>query len=185
MQRRRLLKLGAATGLVLAAAGAGLALIRPAWQGGQLTPAGQEMFRAVATAVLDGLLPQDTAQRETALNKHLRNLQVTLTGLPPALQAEVGQLATVLASPPGRRALANLAADWPEASDAQLKQALHGLPTLRTGRPSATRARNTFDCIPACPIFRPTRRDGACAPLSAPRGTAPIDVAHRHRPSAP
>jgi hypothetical protein len=127
MQRRRLLKLGAATGLVLAAAGAGLALIRPAWQGGQLTPAGQEMFRAVATAVLDGLLPQDTAQRETALNKHLRNLQVTLTGLPPALQAEVGQLATVLASPPGRRALANLAADWPEASDAQLKQALQDM----------------------------------------------------------
>lgn len=124
MQRRSLLKVGAATGLLLAAAGGGLALYRPAWQAGQLTPAGSALFRAVAEAVLAGLLPAEPTSRAQALAGHLKHLQDTLTGLPPALQAEVAQLGAVLCSPPGRLALAGLSAPWAQASVPEVQQAL-------------------------------------------------------------
>jgi hypothetical protein len=124
MRRRSLLKLGAAAGLVLAAAGGGLALIRPAWQDGRLTPAGNDLFRAVAGAVLDGLLPADPHARTVALDAQLRDLNATLAGLPPSLQAEVAQLGAVLCSAPGRLALAGLADDWATASAASVAQAL-------------------------------------------------------------
>jgi len=127
MQRRSLLKLGAVTGLLLAVAGTGLALYRPGWQNGRLTPAGQEMFRAVAAAVLDGLLPTEATQRTAALDAHLRHLQATLAGLPNALQAEVAQLSAVLCSPPGRRALAGLSVDWEQAEVTQVQLALQDM----------------------------------------------------------
>lgn len=124
MQRRSLLKLGAGAGLVLAAAGGGFALLRPAWQQEQLTPAGQALFRAVASAVLDGLLPSDPDARALALDGQLRDLNTTLAGLPPGLQAEVAQLGAVLCSPPGRMALAGLTEDWADASPASVAGAL-------------------------------------------------------------
>jgi hypothetical protein len=127
MQRRSLLKLGAATGLLLAIAGTGLALYRPGWQDGQLTEAGRAMFGAVCAAVLDGFLPKQPAQRQAALDAHLRNLQATLTGLPAALQAEVAQLSAVLCSPPGRRALAGLSTDWAQAEVSEVQQALQDM----------------------------------------------------------
>ena len=131
MQRRSLLKLGAGAGLVLAATGAGLALFRPGWQGGQLTPAGLDMFRAVASAVLGDFLPAAATERDQALAAHLARLQLTLSGLSPGLQAEVAQLSAVLCTAPARLALVGLATDWAEASTAQVQQALQ---TLRLSR---------------------------------------------------
>ena len=53
----------------------------------------------------------------------------TLAGLPPALQAEIGELATLLASAPGRLALTGLATDWPQASTADVQAMLQRLRT--------------------------------------------------------
>lgn len=82
------------------------------------------MFRAVAEAVLTGLLPTEPVARTQALAGHLNHLQDTLAGLPPALQAEVAQLGAVLCSPPGRLALAGLSTDWSQASVPQVQGAL-------------------------------------------------------------
>ncbi len=127
MQRRSLLKLGVATTLALAAAGAGLALFRPGWKQGQLSSHGQALFEAVAAAVLDGLLPVDAAARAQALTAHTARLNLTLQGLPPALQSEVAQLTTVLCSPPGRLVLTGLPVDWPQATVAQVQAALQDM----------------------------------------------------------
>lgn len=127
MQRRSLLKLGAAAGLVLAVAGTGLALFRPGWQQGRLTPAGRDLFRAVAEAVLEGFLPSAPQARADALAAHLERLDLTLAGLPPALQAEVAQLTAVLCTPPARLALTGQPVSWEQASAAQVQQTLQRL----------------------------------------------------------
>lgn len=129
MQRRSFLKLGVASAAVLAVAGAGWWAWRPALDGARLAPAGREVAAAVALAVLDGLLPEGSTARAAAVERHLARFEATLAGLPPHLRAEVGQLLTVLASPPGRRALAGLAAPWPEATVPQVQAALQDMRT--------------------------------------------------------
>ena len=127
MQRRALLKLGIATSVVLALAGGGVAMFRPAWREGRLTSAGRMVFRAVALAVLDGTLPADVATREVALAAHLERLEATLRGLPNHTQGEVADLIALLAMPPGRVALAGLADSWDQASIADLQAALQSM----------------------------------------------------------
>lgn len=115
MQRRRLLQVGAVSALLLGAAGAGLVWWRPGLQQGRLTPAARQVVAAVALAVLGPLLPAEAAARALALQAHLGRVEATISGLSPALQAEVGQLLSLLATPPARLALTGLAHDWGEA----------------------------------------------------------------------
>ena len=49
--------------------------------------------------------------------------------MPPAVQAEIAELVTLLASPPGRLALAGLRPDWPQAGDEEVRAMLQGLRT--------------------------------------------------------
>lgn len=128
MQRRTLLGLGLASGTLLAGVGGGLALMhRAAWRDGQLLEAGREVMSAVARAVLDGSLPTDAAAQTRALEGHLNRLQATVAGMSPHTQSEVADLLALLALPPGRRALAGLAAPWPEASVADIQAALQSM----------------------------------------------------------
>ena len=127
MQRRTLLKVGAATAAVVAITGGGLALLQPGLLRGRLTAAGFEVFRAVARAVLDGSLPTQAAQREATLLAHLHRLDDAIAAFPATTQAELSQLLALLASTAGRIGLAGLRARWPEASVAELQQALEGL----------------------------------------------------------
>jgi hypothetical protein len=129
MKRRTLLVVGVGAGTLLALAGGTLALLRPGLQDGRLSPAGREVFAAVAQAVLDTLLPADAAARAQAIQAHLGRLDDTIAGLPPALQAEIGELATLLASAPGRLALTGLATDWVQASTADVQAMLQRLRT--------------------------------------------------------
>jgi hypothetical protein len=59
MRRRSLLKVGLAGGVVLALAGAGLALVQPARRDGKFTDRACHLFAGLAPAVLAGLLPAD------------------------------------------------------------------------------------------------------------------------------
>lgn len=130
MQRRSLLGLGLAGGLVLAAAGGGAAwLLRtPAWHRGQLSPDARVLLTAVAMSVLDGSLPeQGHAQREPALRAHLDRFTGTLAALSPSTQAEVDQLLTLLHTAPGRRLLAGLAHPWQEAPRQAVDAALQAM----------------------------------------------------------
>ena len=126
---------------------------------------GREMFSAVARGVLADLLPAEPAARSRAIQAHLQRLDDTIAGLPPALQAEIDELVTLLASMPGRlvagRTAHRLAAGQRSRvaghaagpADLVAGVAAAGLPracaTSRTrptsptpapGRPSATRA---------------------------------------------
>lgn len=133
MQRRRLLQLGSFAAVLLGEAGAGVALLRPGWRDGRLTPPARQAFAAVAAAVLDGLLPTEAGARAQALQAHLDRLDATLAGFPPELQAEVGELATLLATAPVRAALTGLLPAWHEATLADVQAMLQTLRLSRLG----------------------------------------------------
>lgn len=125
MKRRRLLQLGIASGALVTLAGAGLSLTRPGLRDGRLTPAGREVLAAVARGVLDGVLPQPWPGDE--LQGHLQRVDAAIASFPPAMQAELGQLVTLLASPPGRLLLTGLQPDWPSASTGEVQAMLQRL----------------------------------------------------------
>ena len=127
MKRRTLLTVGIAAGTLLALAGGALALIKPGRRAGVLTDSGRAMFAAVAQAVLASTLPADPDDRAKALEGHLVRVQGTIAGLPPAMQAELDELVTIVGSAPGRLALAGLRSDWAGASVAEVTAALQSM----------------------------------------------------------
>jgi hypothetical protein len=133
MQRRTLLKLGLAGGALLAVAGGTLALLQPGRHQGRLTPAGRALYAAVARAVLGPLLPGDAARAQPQLDGHLTRLEAAIAGMPTAVQAEIDELTTILASAPGRLALVGLARPWAEASPAEVEAALRALRLSKLG----------------------------------------------------
>jgi hypothetical protein len=134
MERRTLLKLGVASATALALVGGGVSLLfEPAWRNGRLTDAGRIVLGAVARAVLDGSLPVAMEPQQAALAAHLDRMDATLRALPPAMQREIADLLALLASPPGRLALAGLTTDWPHAEVTQVQAALQGMRTSRIG----------------------------------------------------
>jgi hypothetical protein len=132
VQRRSLLKLGVAGTVTLALLGGGAAMFyEPAWRDGRLTDAGRRVLRAIARAVLDGSLPADSGPQAAALASHMDRMGTTLRAMPNATQREVGDLLAILASPPGRLALAGLATDWLRADVAHIQAALQAMRTSR------------------------------------------------------
>ena len=127
MQRRTLLKLGAASAAVLLVAGGTAALLQPGLAGGSLSASGREVFSAVGRAVLDKTLPADDGARHIALNGLLSRVDVLVQSLPPHAQAELSQLLALLASVAGRRALAGLGQPWDQASIADIQQSLQDM----------------------------------------------------------
>ena len=124
MQRRTLLKLGAGSAVILAVAGGVTALFHPGLQGGVLTPAGRKIFAAVGAGILDLSLPAAVTPRQTAVAAMLERVDTLVSGLAPYAQGELSQLLSVLSSTAGRRLVAGLEPDWPEASVVQIQQAL-------------------------------------------------------------
>jgi hypothetical protein len=127
MQRRTLLTLGAAASVVLLVAGGTAALMQPGMKQGALSASGREVFFAVGSAVLDKTLPADQGARQIALNGLLGRIDALISALPAHAQSELSQLLSLLASAPGRRALGGLGTPWPEASIADVQEALQGM----------------------------------------------------------
>jgi hypothetical protein len=127
MRRRTLLKVGLATGALLAVAGGSLALLQPARRDGKFTATGSAIFTALAPAVLATLLPADAAARSAAIAAYLPRVEAAIDGLPPALQGEVDELLTIAGSAPGRLALVGLRSGWAEASAADVQAALSAM----------------------------------------------------------
>ena len=127
MQRRTLLKLGLGATVVLVAAGGGIALLQPGISNGRLGDSARAVMRAAGFAVLDGALPAPGPEQERALDQHLVRLEATIAAFPVPTRAELSQLLALLASPPGRVALAGLGTHWAEASVAQVQAALQGM----------------------------------------------------------
>ena len=129
MQRRTLLKLGLASAAALAVAGgaAGWLLQPGLQQDGRLSAAGQGVFAAVGRAVLDKSLPVEEGERHKAIAGLLTRIDTLVQALPPHAQSELSQLLAVLASAPGRFALAGLGQPWAQASIADLQLALQDM----------------------------------------------------------
>ena len=122
------MRVGAATALLVGLAGAGIALHRQALtREGRLTRSGRELFTSIAAAVLDGLLPSEPLDRAAAIDAHLHRLEATIAGFPPAIRAEIVELATLLAHPAGRIGLAGLLADWAVATTTDVQTMLQSL----------------------------------------------------------
>lgn len=129
MQRRRFLKLGVGAAALLAVAGGGVALLRPGLVNGHLTESARVVFHAIARAVLDGSLPSKAPERDAALQAQLKRLDAVLAAFPAATQRELSQLLGLLASAPGRVALAGLRTGWQEASVADVQRSLQDMRT--------------------------------------------------------
>ena len=127
MQRRTLLKLGGAASVLLAVVGSTAAMIRPGLERGTLTPAGREVFRAIAIGVLDKTLPEKPAAKQAAVSSLLTRIDALIIALPHHAQAELSQLLAILASDAGRLALAGLATPWATASVADIQMALQSM----------------------------------------------------------
>ncbi|MES2512249.1 MAG: hypothetical protein V4625_20155 [Pseudomonadota bacterium] len=127
MQRRTLLKLGLTASAVLLVAGGAATLVQPGMRQGVLSASGRLVFSAVSSAVLDKTLPDEPAARQAALDGLLGRIDVLVSALPSHAQDELSQLLSLLATTPGRLALAGLSPSWPEASVAEIQSALQGM----------------------------------------------------------
>lgn len=130
MQRRRWLQVGIGAATVLAAGGSILGTVHPGLFQGRLAPAGRQVMRAAGEAVLDACLPS-ASERAPALDALLARLDQLITELPPHAKEELHQLLTVLASTPGRLALAGLASPWAQAGVPAVQKALQDMRTAR------------------------------------------------------
>lgn len=124
IERRTLLRVGAAAAVVLVVAGGGIAYWRPGVSKGRLSDSGRRIFLAVGNALLDGSLPAEATAREAALTQWLQRLDDTIAALPKALRDELAQLLALLNTTPGRRWLTGLADDWSAAGVPQIQAAL-------------------------------------------------------------
>ncbi len=121
------MKLGAASAVLLALAGGGVALLKPGIVQGKLGAGGRAVFRATGAAILEGSLPTPPVAREAALDGLLDRVDALVVALPPHVQKELSLLLALLAGAPGRKAVAGLAADWPHATVPQLQHALQSM----------------------------------------------------------
>jgi len=127
MQRRTLIKAGLSVSALLAAAGAGVAWIRPGFAAGRITTEAEFVCSAVARAVLDTALPQPKELRQAALRVHLTRMSELVLALPAPTQTELSNLLALLASAPGRLLLAGLASTWADADSKELQLCLERL----------------------------------------------------------
>ena len=121
------MKLGAASAVVLAVAGGGIALVKPGLTDGKLGASGRAVFRAAGAAILEGSLPQSAQAREAALDGLLERVDALVLTLPPHVQNELSLLLSLLASVPGRHAIAGLDSGWASASVPRLQHALQSM----------------------------------------------------------
>lgn len=127
MQRRTLLKLSIASGAVLTLVGGAVATIKPGLDRGALTGVGLEVFRAIATGILDKTLPDEANRKIAALDALMLDINGLVSALPDHAQAELSQLLSILGTAAGRYALAGLQASWVTATVVEVQTALQGM----------------------------------------------------------
>jgi hypothetical protein len=120
MKRRSLLKAGLAGSALLGVGGAALLVGRDPQRDRAL------ILGAVVPALLDGALPVEPAARTAAIERVVDGVGVAIGLLAPSAQTELERLFTLLALAPGRRLLAGVGSDWPQASIGEVAGFLEG-----------------------------------------------------------
>jgi len=114
---------------------------RPPRKGG-LTPAGEEILRAVMPVVLGALLPAARDERAEALDEAMWALDDYVSHLSLPLQAEARMLMALLALAPVRLLLLGTAKRWRDAPEGSIAGFLH-----RTRRSRVYLVRRLFDSL--------------------------------------
>lgn len=127
MQRRSLLKLGAASAALLAVAGGTAALLGPGLREGRLSEGSRMVVRALALALLDGSLPLHERARAAAVHGLLGRVDTLIAGLPDHAQDELSQLLAILATVPGRTLLAGVDRPWDEVATHAVQAGLQAM----------------------------------------------------------
>jgi hypothetical protein len=82
---------------------------------------------AIVPAMLAGALPDERAARAAAARETVAAVDATILGLPPRAQRELDELFALLASLPGRVALAHTTASWSAMSETDTQAFLERL----------------------------------------------------------
>ena len=120
MRRRTFLTLGVAGATALAAAGWWASLAKRLPRERALDDDAIRIVAAIVPAMLEGALPRDGGERKAAIARTIADVDRAILGLPPAARTELGQLYSLLAIAPARRAFAGVASPWEEASSAEV-----------------------------------------------------------------
>jgi hypothetical protein len=127
------------TALVIGAVGAslgGLVFWHRGMSEGQMTEHGRNVFRGLLAGFVGDMLPTDPAQRRAHIEGQLVKIERFINTMPQALQLQVNSVLGLLGNGVTRRLLTGLKADWTEASQQELSDALeamrlHDLPSTR------------------------------------------------------
>ena len=98
---------------------------------------GEAIIAAIVPAMLAGALPEDRLERDHAIADAVSGVDTAILGLPPRARKELDQLFALLASAPGRLALARSSATWPAMTLGEVQAFLE---RLRGSRWSLLRA---------------------------------------------
>lgn len=133
--RRQFLKVGLASGAVLAGAG-WLALRRgrapaPGFQ--WLDGRSATIVTALVPAVLEGALPMAGTARAAAVREVVAAFDRAVSGLSPAVQEEIAQLFSLLGLAAGRFIVAGVRSAWQEATGEEVQAFLRRWRTSRFG----------------------------------------------------
>jgi hypothetical protein len=135
LTRRQFLKVGIASGLVLA--GAGWLAFRggrePARGYAWLDRRSAEIVTALVPVVLEDALPADAPARKAAIADVVAAFDRAVSGLSPAVQAEIAQLFSLLGLAAGRFIVAGVRSAWREATPDEVHGFLRRWRTSRFG----------------------------------------------------
>ncbi|HEY0879760.1 MAG TPA: hypothetical protein VGE10_15035 [Zeimonas sp.] len=124
--RRHFLKLGAGSAALLAGFG-----IASQFIGRHAADDRREVLRATIPVMLDGVLPVAEAERASAVETMLCEVETAIAGLAPAAQDELRALFLALAAAPSRLLLAGLGRSWVEADPNEVAAVLRKWRTHR------------------------------------------------------
>ena len=135
LTRRQFLKVGIASGIVLAGAG-WLALPRgraPAGGFLWLDERSAGIVAALVPVVLEGTFPKGNPARRDAVRDVTAAFDRAVSGLTPAVQEEIAELFSLLGLAAGRFILAGVRSPWAEATDEEIAAFLRRWKTSRFG----------------------------------------------------
>jgi hypothetical protein len=135
LTRRQFLKVGVASGLVLAGAG-WFALRRgraPAAGFLWLDERAAKIVAALVPAVLEGSLPMTEPARREAIRDVIAAFDRAIAGLAPVVQEEIDQLFSLLGLAAGRFIVAGVRSSWAEATGEEVAAFLKRWRTSRFG----------------------------------------------------
>lgn len=127
-KRRWFLKTALAIAAIGGAVGAGV-WWRRGFDGLRMTADGRIVFKALASAVVGPLLPQDPAKRGATLDLYATKLEEAIANMPEAKRVQLSLLIGALANAPTRYLASGMWTSWEDATDAQVLAALEHLRT--------------------------------------------------------